>query len=94
MVIRIISKLEYMRGEGLLVFRRATILGGILVKDRVGVAGHEFVGVDSYECGFANAGVDGVREESFSHTRDNGVVREGREGGEIIHSFKPLMMDC
>lgn len=68
MVIRVISKLEYMRGEGLLVFGRATVLGGILVKDRVSVAGYKFVWVESNECGFADAGVDGVRKESFSNT--------------------------
>ena len=77
-----------------MVFRRATILGGILVKDRVSVAGYKLVWVDSDECRFANAGVDGVREESFSNTRDNGVVREGGESGEIIHGFEPLVMDC
>ena len=94
MVICIVGKLEYMWREGFLVFRRATILGSILVEDRVGVAGHKFVRVDSDEYGFADTSVDGVRKESFSDTRNNCVVREWGEGGEIIHSFEPLVMDC
>ena len=66
-VIRIVGKLEYVWGKGVLVFRYAAILGGILVKNRVGVAGHILVGVDDYDRRAANAIINGVREESFSN---------------------------
>ena len=76
-IVRVIGKLEYVWGKGLLVFGYAAILGGILVKNRVGVVGHILVGIDNDDRRAADASINGVREESFSNTRDDGIVRKG-----------------
>ena len=73
-IVRIICKLKYVWGKGLLVCRYAAVLGGILVKNRVGVAGHILVGVDNDDRRAADTIINGVREESFSNTRDDGIV--------------------
>ena len=66
-IVRIIGKSEYVWGKGSLVFGYAAMLGGILVKNRVGVGGHILVGIDGDDRRVADASVNGVREESFSN---------------------------
>lgn len=66
-IVRIIGKLEYVWGEGFLVFGYAAMLGGILVKHRVGVTGHILVGIDGDDGRVTDASINGIREESFSN---------------------------
>ena len=65
-IVRIIGKLEYVWGKSL-VFRYAAMLGGILVKNRVGVSGHILVGIDGDDRRVTDGSINGVRQESFSN---------------------------
>jgi hypothetical protein len=62
--------------KGFLVIGYASILGGILVENRVGVAGHIFVGIDGDERRVADASISGIRKESFTEARDDSIVRK------------------
>lgn len=77
MVVRVISKLKYVWWKGLFLVGYAAMLGGILVKNGVGIGCHELVWVDSDEGRAADAGIDGIREESFTNARDDRVIRKG-----------------
>jgi hypothetical protein len=46
--------------KGLLFFGYTSMLGGILVKNRVGIAGHELVWVDRDERRAADARIGGI----------------------------------
>jgi hypothetical protein len=76
-VVRVISKLEYMWWKGLLFIGYAAMLGGILVKNRVGIGSHELVWIDSDERRAADASINGIRKKSFTNTRDDGIIRKG-----------------
>jgi hypothetical protein len=76
-VVCIVSKLEYVWWEGLLVIRYAAMLGGVLVKNRVGVGCHELVRIYSDEGRAADARINGIREEPFTNTRNDGIVGKG-----------------
>jgi len=73
-IVRVVGKLEYVWGKGLLVLGYAAILGSILVKHRVGVAGHILVGIGNDDRRATDTGINGIREESFSNTRDDGII--------------------
>lgn len=77
MVVRVISKLEYVWWKGILFFGYTAMLGGILVKNRVGVASDKLVWVDSDEGRTTDASINGIRKESFTYTRDDSIIREG-----------------
>jgi hypothetical protein len=64
--------------KGLLFVEYATMLGGILVKNRVGIAGHELVWIDSDERRAADSSINGIRKESFTNTRVPGLCVYGR----------------
>lgn len=77
MVVCIISKLEYVWWEGLLVIGYAAMLGGVFVKNRVGVVCHELVRVYSDEGRAADARISGIREEPLTNTRNDSIVGKG-----------------
>ena len=63
--------------EGLFVIGYAAVLGGVLVKNRVGVACYELVRIYSDEGRAADARIIGIREEPFTNTRNDGIVGKG-----------------
>jgi hypothetical protein len=65
MVVWIVSKLEYVWWEGLLVIRYAMMLDSVLVKNRVGIGCHKFVWIYSDKGRVADACINGIQEEPF-----------------------------
>ena len=59
-VVCIVGKLKYVWWKGLLVIGYAAMLSGVLVKNRVGVAGHELVRIDGDEGRAADARINGI----------------------------------
>lgn len=77
MVVRVISKLEYVWWKGFFFIGYTAMFGGIFVKNRVGIAGHELVWIDRDEGRAADASINGIRKESFTDARDDSIIRKG-----------------